>query len=683
MNSFCLKNAYFCFGIGLFNALLFSYLRLNLETPLLLLVNILSILLSTFFFPIFFMSNFFYKNKDIHKYIYPFISIFLMFFIITNFFFSSKIIILYYFLSAYCLFFIFLNCAFKKQISDVKYIAIFLSLLIFISCYYFTTISNSNLTSVFSPEQGFLGILNHDTRFHSAISHNIQNFRQISLGMDGYASIKYHYFYHIFIAAIGEVSNSDPLWTMSAVQYIIFVPSLIFFVNYVAASVNNFKEDFLYYTFFSFCLLFVSENIFTYNYSYFDSVTLPLSLICLLSSIPTLLKFSHLRNNSNKFFLAIFLILFSIIIFANKVSSGSLYLLLIGWIFFRNYKFSTITFILGFFTIAVFYINYSLFSPKLNDFLGYKGQLFNFFYVLKVWGQISVFSPYLFVLIYLFLINFSFKFHSQSKMYFAEALTLVAIVSFCFLFLGIPQDSAVVFFIYVPMIISIPLIVANISYNDFMSLLIDKNKQIRNVKKIITLFISSVLIFIIFDKTINLEKQIPIIKEILLTNDKLSNNKFLNNNIRPSQYIKINLNKNLTLFDKDFYESLKLNYFYQIYNFSKKIEKNKDIAFFIPPNNRIIWDFSNKNISKYSICGIRLHLVPSIIGFTTILGAPPLNFDCPKEAYTNNYYNDYYSRNISYENMCIRAKSISINKIYILNEKNGNLETKLINCLKY
>jgi hypothetical protein len=681
MNNFIIKNALFSCLISIISALIFLYLRLTLENPPLLIINIFLILFVSFFFPYFFLEQIAVRNKILFKCLYPLLCILVLFFVTFELFFifQSKIIFIYYILSFYCIckiLFYFLRI--KKK--EIKYLFGYFLLAVFISIYYFTTISNSNITTVFSPEQGLLGLLNHDTRFHSAISHNVQTLRKITLGLDGYAPITYHYFYHLFIAAVGSVSNSEPLWTMSAVQYILLVPSFFFFVNYVGATLSNYKENFLYYASFTFLLLILSEIIFTYNYSYFDSVTLPLSLICVLASLPTLLIFSHLKKNITKFFIAIFLIMLSIIIFANKVSSGALYLLFISWIFFRNYKLSRELLVLSVLTLSVFYLNFFLFSPKPNDYLGYNGKLFDFLYILKVYGQISVFSPYLFIATYLLLINFYFKFKSHPEMYFAESLLIITIVSLIFLLLGVPQDSSVAFFVYAPLIISIPMIVSKISLIDFKNLLMDKNTKIKNLKKIITIFTFSVFLFISVDRALNIAPQREIIKKIVYTNDKLSSNKILNNNITEADYIRNNLKKNYTIFNKDFQEKITLNFFSQIRQLSKKTEINSNIGFFVPPDTKLIWNFSDKNTLHYTLCGNTLHIVPSLIGYATILGAHPLKYGCPKEAYTNNYLSYNNSRNLSHSNLCVRAKKINLKTIYILKEENNDLKTNVVYC---
>jgi hypothetical protein len=683
MNSFFLKNSSFCFLLGVLNALVFFYLRLNLETPLILIFNVLLILFSSLFFPYFFFKNFFLKKKIIFNYLYPFLSIFLIFFIVTSLYFGNKIIIIYYLAALYCIYFLILEFFNTKKILNAKYLVSYLLILIFILAYYFVTISNANVISVFAPEQGLLNLLNPDTRFHAAISYNIQNSRQISFGLDGYAHLTYHYFYCLFIAAIGIVSNSEPLWTISAVQYIIFVPCIMYFVSYVAAIASNFKESFLYYISFSFFLLILSEIIFTHGYSYFTSATLPFSLFCVLSSVPTLLIFSNLKNNIFKFCLSIFLILFSILIFSNKVSSGSLYLLMISWIFFRNYKFTITTSVLAFLTVIIFYLNYFLFFPKVDDYPGYDGRLFDFFYILKVWGQISVFSPYLFVATYLLLIKFYFKLKSRPEIYFAEGLLIISIASLIFSLLGIPQDSAVLYFVYVPLIISIPMIVSKISLTDFKNLLKDKDKKIKNLKKIFAIFIVFIFLFISIDKAINISPQRDIIKKIVYMNNKLSNNKILNNNISEADYIRANLKKNYTIFNQDFQEKITLNFFSQIRQLSKTLETKVHIGFFVPPDNKLIWNFSEQKTLRYTLCKNTIHIVPSLVGYPTILGNHPLRYDCPKEGYTHNYLKDSNSRNLSDSNLCERAKRINLKTIYILKEENTKLKTKVIHCENY
>jgi hypothetical protein len=681
-NNFIFKNALFSCWISIISAFIFFYLRLNLENPPFLVVNIFLILFVSFFSPYFFLKKIIQKNENLIKCLYPLICIFLLFLVTFELssFFQNQIIFVYYILFIYCIYKIILYFFYIKKKIDIKYVVKYFLLVVFISIYYFVTISNSNITTVFSPEQGLLGLLNHDTRFHAAISHNIQNFREISLGLDGYAPITYHYFYHLFIAAIGAISESEPLWTMSAVQYILLVPSFFFFVNYAAAAANNYKENFLYYASFSFFLLILSEVIFTYEYSYFASVTLSLSLMCVLASVPTLLIFSHLKKNIIKFIVATFLIIFSVIIFANKVSSGVLYLIFISWIFFRNYNLRKELLLLAILTLFTFYLNFFLFSPKPSDYTAYEGNLFAFFFILNFYGQISIFSPYLFVAIYLMTINFSLKLKSKSKLYFPEGLLVITLVSLFFVVMGIPKDSGAVSFMYLPMIISIPMIVSKISLAELRNLVQDKNKKIKNLKKILTISVLFVFLFISIDRAINVAPQKEIIKKMVYANNKLSNNKILNNDISEADYIRNSIKKNYTIFDKQFQEHLALNFFSQIRSLKSTLELNPHIGFFVPPDNSLIWNFSEQHMSKLILCNNSLHIVPSLVGYATIFGAHPLKFDCPKEAYISNYLSNNNSSNVTKINLCQRAKKINLKTIYILNEKNNKLKKKIIDC---
>ena len=110
------------------------------------------------------------------------------------------------------------------------------------------------------------------------------------------------------------------------------------------------------------------------------------------------------------------------------------------------------------------------------------------------------------------------------------------------------------------------------------------------------------------------------------------------------------------------------------------MEANPHIGFFVPPDNKLIWNFSDKNTLRYTACSNTLHIIPSLIGYATILGAHPLEYGCPKEAYTNNYLPYNNSRNLDKNKLCERAKKINFKTIYILKEENNDLKTNVVHC---
>ena len=680
-NNFIFQNSIFCFFIALINALLFSYIRLNLETPPYLVLKLLIIIFSILFLPNFFLRIFKEKNEKITKSFYLIFSLFILSTIILTLLFNNtnSFMIAYYFFGVICLYELIYSLIKLKKKINIKYIIYYFFILLLISFYYFTTITNSNLTSVFSPEEALLGILNHDTNFHAAISHNIQNFREISLGLDGFFKINYHYFYHLLIAALGLTLSVEPLWIMSAIQYILFIPLLIFFINYSAAFLGGFKENFLFYTTLSFTLLVLSENIFTYRFSYFDSVTLPLSLIAIVASLPVVHLFNNSNSSKQKILIGIFLILFSIFIFSNKVSSGLLYILFISWIFLRNYKISKELIFFAIITLVVFIFNFLNFLPMPDDYLGYDGNIFSLFFIFKVYGQFTFFSPYLFVIAYLILIKFKFKLNNSKNFYIAESLIIVSFVSLLFVLLGVPQDSGVGFFVYVPLIISITLLVSNLSLKDFLSIYYKNKSQTMSLKKSICFFLIAIFALIVIDKAIYFTPQKDIIKKIVNTNDKFSKNILLKN-IRASDYVRKNILEKKTIFDKNFQIFLNDSYYNQIRKLAKNIKKNSNVGFFVPPTNDIIWNLRDENILKYTRCNNTLHIVPSLTGYPTILGAHPLIYNCPKEAYTNNYLKNNNSKIISNKKLCNRARRMDLSIIYILDNENLNLKYNIVHC---
>ena len=189
--------------------------------------------------------------------------------------------------------------------------------------------------------------------------------------------------------------------------------------------------------------------------------------------------------------------------------------------------------------------------------------------------------------------------------------------------------------------------------------------------------------FISVDKAINISPQKDIIKKIVYMNNKFSNNRLLNNNISEADYIRANLKNNYTIFDRHFQEKIELNFFSQIRQLSKTIETSPYLGFFVPPDNKLIWDFSEKKTLLYTLCRNTIHIVPSLIGYPTILGNHPLRYNCPKEGYIQNYLKDSNSRSLSDKKLCERAKKLNLKIIYILKEENRKLKTKVVNCDNY
>ena len=672
-NNFIFQNSIFCFFIALTNALLFSYIRLNLETPPYLALKLLIIIFSILFLPNFFLRIFKKKNEKITKSFYLIFSLFVLSIVICTLLFknSNSFMIVYYFFGLICLYELIYSFMKLKKKINLKHIIYYFFILFLISAFYFT--------SVFSPEEALLGILNRDTNFHAAISHNIQNFREISLGLDGFFKINYHYFYHLLVAALGLTLTAEPLWIMSAIQYILFIPLLIFSINYSAAFLGGFKENFLFYTTLSFALLTLSENIFTYRFSYFDSVTLPLSLVGIIATLPVINLFNNSNFNKQKILIGFFLILFSIFIFSNKVSSGLLYLLFIGWIFLRNYKISKELIFFGIIAFAVFIFNFLNFSPMPDDYLGYDGNIFNLFFIFKVYGQFTFFSPYFFIIAYLILIKFKFKLNNSKDFYIVESLLIISLASLLFVLLGIPQDSGVGFFTYVPLIICITLLASKLFLKDFLYIYSKNNGQTMSLNKSICFFLVAMFALIVIDKAIYLKPQKNILKKIVNTNDKFSKNILLED-LRASDYIKKNVLEKKTIFDKNFKNYLDNSYYNQIRKLSKSINKNSNVGFFVPPTNEVIWNLNDKNILKYTRCNETLHIVPSLTGYPTILGAHPLIYNCPKESYTNNYLKHNNSKIISNKKLCIRARKLDLSIIYILDNENLNLKYNIVHC---
>ena len=156
-NNFIFQNSIFCFFIALINALFFSYIRLNLETPPYLVPKLLIIIFSILFLPNFFLRIF--KEKFIKPF-YLVFSLFVLSIVTFTLLFenTNSFMIIYYFFGLICLYELIHSLLKLKKKIMINYLIYYFFILFLISFYYFTTITNSNLTSVFSPEEALLGI---------------------------------------------------------------------------------------------------------------------------------------------------------------------------------------------------------------------------------------------------------------------------------------------------------------------------------------------------------------------------------------------------------------------------------------------------------------------------------------------------------------------------------------------
>jgi hypothetical protein len=93
---------------------------------------------------------------------------------------------------------------------------------------YFVLVNSRAVASVLTPEEAIIGTLNMDTLFHSSIANMLVQHGKLSIGLDGFTPISYHFLSHIWLGCIGLwLGTSTPVAYFVGMQ-VVAIPLLFF-----------------------------------------------------------------------------------------------------------------------------------------------------------------------------------------------------------------------------------------------------------------------------------------------------------------------------------------------------------------------------------------------------------------------------------------------------------------------
>ena len=95
-----------------------------------------------------------------------------------------------------------------------------------LSLYLFGTYNQLGHATIYSPELALTGQLKNDSYLHTTLARMIQDFGRASPGYDGLGSIPYHYGSHIWLAALASIGRSQPLFAYPVGQLVVAIPFL-------------------------------------------------------------------------------------------------------------------------------------------------------------------------------------------------------------------------------------------------------------------------------------------------------------------------------------------------------------------------------------------------------------------------------------------------------------------------
>jgi hypothetical protein len=204
--------------------------------------------------------------------------------------------------------------------------------------YLFLEIHRYAYAHVFAPEYALLGprFLQLDTVFHMSIAHMIQNYGGVSTGLDGLLPFRYHVASHAWLAGIGALVGTPPVFTYPLAQIIIAVPGLVAAALLAIVCLRPRGERLVTSVLVTLALVCVLDAIGWTTHYISESQTL--GLVVVLLAVPLLADFIATRDRSGAV-AAIRVIAAVIVVFiatATKVSAGVVLGAGFGWALLRG-----------------------------------------------------------------------------------------------------------------------------------------------------------------------------------------------------------------------------------------------------------------------------------------------------------------------------------------------------------
>ena len=663
--------ALFATLVSAFSALALITFRLGLVTSYSAVFAATVILAASTFAPLLLPRRGIFSGLNLRAIVYPLISLLVLASVLLAFRFGQALLPLYPVLALCGM----ARAFFVRQHSRIRGWIALVGTAAVTAAYLFIFVNNLGYVGVYTPEQGLLGLLNHDTRFHTAVTFLIQNFGTPSLGVDGMLPLKYHVGSHVWFAAFGLLAGVEPLWSYTACVLLLTVPGLVVALIFSGMAIDLGENPVAHYLIMGLALLLLSDAI-GWN-SYYISETYTFGLIGLLLSLPLLMMLTKkdvpVAWCCIGFATAMLLVP---LLMSLKISIGVLWGVGVGWIALRRFGIRFPAVLVGIGCLTGLLIGLKFFSPGTSDYVYTSGSLIAPFYILRAFPHVKVFSSFIFPLC-LVLLTLS---AAQSEIRTlikggvdipVETVAVVTIIGALPPFLGVPQDSAVWYFLNVGQWLAMALLISRVSPADFVecSRQLNASKLARPLA-LIGLFLLAVpmveSIKPAFQKTAG---------DIVRAADQ-QNGDFLKNRL-ATRYFLDTLSAEHTLFGSDFRKALPLSTGAQLIaavRASAGVARS-DFAVFIPPGNTLFWQFQEKCLEKHNV-------QPALTGQPSLFGAPPKEYGCIKDAYQADYGTDIDSRSMSDSELCKHAVKRNMNDILVLETLRDPNKNRILKCSK-
>jgi hypothetical protein len=491
--------------------------------------------------------------------------------------------------------------------------------------------------------------------------------------VDGILPMKYHFGSHIWFAAFGTLADSQPLWSYTAGVLIVAVPVFVMSLLFAGLAFDRGRKSITNYLIIGIGLLIISDCI-GWN-SYYISETYTFALIAMFLIFPLMSTLAENEESSVTQYIKYFIcITFIIILAALKVSVGILWAVFLSWVTLRRFGLMSVRTcgIIALIAVVLLF-SLSMFSPGSADYVYTNGSTFMPFYFIRLFPELKSFSSFVFPVI-LFLVSYSKQVRNinqtlkvDQKSILTQAVIVVTLIGAIPAAIGFPQDSAVWYFLNVGQWFAIIMLIGYIPISDF--------NTIKSRVSDISITVPLVLILIFSSRLPDLIR--PRFQSQLINLVKTANNQsvdFLRGR-SAGEYIRSSLLKEHRLLGREFTQAIEKSTGNQIINIvrSRIPFPQPDLAVFFSPDSKYFWDFQASCRDKHNISS-------SLTGQPSLLGAPPLSYNCDKDAYLTNYGSNIKSQKIEKNDLCNHALQRSVSRVLVMGETLDNKSTHIIEC---
>jgi hypothetical protein len=363
-----------------------------------------------------------------------------------------------------------------------------------------------------------------------------------------------------------------------------------------------------------------------------------------------------------------------------KVSVGVLWGVALGWIALRRFGMTIATFAIGAACVVGLFAGLKLFAPGPGDYAEATGVLIVPFLIWRVSLDVrTAFSSFMFPLCLALLVAGTARvtrgmpvkdlIASKSDLV-VEAIVVMTVVGALPAYLGIPQNDASWYFLNVGQWCAMAVLLSRLSPEDFREM-----KGRLSTGKLAGQ-VSVVLLFLLLGQLV--ESFTPSFykryNQLLYSADRKNGGNFLHSR-NATQYLHETLSTERSLFGGDFRAALSKSIGARVVaEVAATGPAGPDFAVFIPPGNVTFWKFQ-------SDCWDNHNVQVSLTGRPSLLGAPPKEYDCPRDAYVANYGERIDARTISDADLCVHARERNIRRVLILDDLRASGSNRVLSCL--